>query len=400
MRQSDIELVAKSQKQALMEADSGMPREALAGLVDVPGRAMIVSGIRRCGKSTLLAQFLKQREKFLYFNFEDIRLAEFELRDFILLDNVVNQSGLKQLFFDEIQNVSGWEMFVRQKLNEGFKVAVTGSNATLLSRELGTKLTGRHITTELFPFSYREFLKFTGLRVGADSVREYLEKGGFPEYLTSGVDDVLRYLVDDIVYRDIVVRHGIRDASSVRRLLGYLLANTSRLLSPSKLTEIAGVKSPSTVLDYFSFFVDAYIIALVPRFSYSLKAQALAPKKLYVCDTGLVCSATTRLRGDWGHLLENMVFMELRRRCRDIFYFSDGRSECDFVEFAVGKACRLTQVCWELTRENEVREVGGLVAAMKFFGFNKGRIVTLGQHDKILQDSFEIDVVPVYSLTV
>ena len=396
MKLSEIEKVASDQRADLLAGEEGLPREMLSRLPDVPSHALIVSGIRRCGKNTLLAQHFRRGADFFYFNFEDLRLYDFTVKDFALLDTVIERSGSKTLFFDEIQNVTNWELFVRQKLNAHFKVAITGSNATLLSQELGTKLTGRHITKELFPFSYREFIEFTRQDAGTDSLLDYLARGGFPEYLKTGAVEVLKFLVDDILYRDIVVRHGLRDAAGVRRLLGYVLANAGRLVSPSRLTGVAGVKSATTVLDYFSLFEAAYLVSLVPCFSYSAKAQALAPKKMYVCDTGLVHAGTVALMDDRGHLLENLVFMHFRRRGDPVFYYAGEGSECDFVEVVSDKPERLVQVCWELTVDNEERETGGLTAAMRFFGKKNGIIVTCGQQDRILVEDMTIDVVPAH----
>src|SRR6185369_12340643 len=156
-----ISQILTSQKENLLLKESGLKREALQTLPDLSSYAMIVSGIRRCGKSTLLFQLLKERyPDALYLNFEDPRLYEFEINDFVKLDEVIRETGSKVLLFDEIQIIIQWERYVRQKLDEGFKLVITGSNASLLSRELGTKLTGRHITKELFPFSFREFNLF------------------------------------------------------------------------------------------------------------------------------------------------------------------------------------------------------------------------------------------------
>ncbi|MDR2739489.1 MAG: ATP-binding protein, partial [Treponema sp.] len=196
--------------------------------------------------------------------FDDLRLYEFSETDYRLLDLLIAESGSGLLFFDEIQSAPRWELYIRQKLDEGFQVLLTGSNASLLSRELGNKLTGRHLSKELFPFSYHEYLRFTGQVAGAQSLDTYLVQGGFPEYLKTGNVDIVAQLQRDILYRDIAVRYGLRDAASLQRLYGFLVSNAAHLVSPSKLTGQAGVKSPSTVLEYFSWFEAAYLIRLVP----------------------------------------------------------------------------------------------------------------------------------------
>src|SRR5258708_3038919 len=167
-----------SQKENLLLKESGLKREAIETLPDLSSYALIVSGIRRCGKSTLLFQLLKERyPNALYLNFEDPRLYEFEIKDFVKLDEVVRETGSKVLLFDEIQIIPEWERYARQKLDEGFKLVITGSNASLLSRELGTQLTGRHISKELFPFSYSEFNLFKQLNPSPDSLLLYLRTG-------------------------------------------------------------------------------------------------------------------------------------------------------------------------------------------------------------------------------
>ena len=161
MKLSEIKGIAESQRLALDRQEKGLKRLLLPELPDIQSHALVVSGIRRCGKSTLLRQFVhKLKKPWFYLNFDDIRLAGFSYNDFVLLDKVITESGARLIFFDEIQSAQRWELYVRQKLDEGFQLAITGSNASLLSRELGTRLTGRHISKELFPFSYKEFYGF------------------------------------------------------------------------------------------------------------------------------------------------------------------------------------------------------------------------------------------------
>jgi predicted AAA+ superfamily ATPase len=362
---------------------------------------LIISGIRRCGKSTLLRQHLQRMaQDFFYLNFEDTRLYDFQMKDFALLDAIVSKSGIKTLFFDEIQVVSGWELYVRQKLDSRYKVVITGSNASLLSRELGTKLTGRQITKELFPFSYSEFVAFRNEKPSCDNFMSYMHSGGFPEYLKTGNDDILRSLIDDVLYRDIVVRYNIRDVSSLKRLLAYLFFNTAKLTTPSKLKDITGVKSPSTVLDYFSYFETSYMIQLLPKFSFSAKSQMLAPKKVYVCDTGLIRAGAILLSENYGYLLENIIFSHLRRQSKELFYYNENNRECDFVELEQGRIKQLIQVCWDLNADNEKREINGLIDAMQYFKQSKGTIITANQRDTIHHEDCIIEVVPAWEFLI
>ena len=215
MKLSEIREIAVSQKAQAESQGTGLEREALSGLPDIKTHALIVTGIRRCGKSTLLHQFSRKLDKpYFYFNFDDLRLYGFSASDYGLLDAAIEETGATLLYFDEIQSAEHWELYIRQKLDQGFQVIATGSNASLLGGELGTKLTGRHLTKELFPFSYSEYLAFRNEPRNAATLIEYLRSGGFPEYLKTGNPEILSQLQTDILHRDIAVRQGIRDVTS------------------------------------------------------------------------------------------------------------------------------------------------------------------------------------------
>jgi predicted AAA+ superfamily ATPase len=395
MKLSDILEAVNNQKSDLNKQGSSLQRTVLTELPDIQSHALVVSGIRRCGKSTLLRQFVKKLKRdYFYLNFDDLRLADFSHTDFSLLDSVISDSGAKLLFFDEIQSAQHWELYIRQKLDEGFQVVITGSNASLLSSELGTHLTGRHISKELFPFSYREFCSFTKQKAGFASLESYLEKGGFPEYLKTENTDVLTQLQLDILYRDIAVRYGIRDVASLRRLFVYLISNPAQKVSPSKLRQTAGVKSPTTVLEYISYFEAAYLINLLPCFAWSVKAQSLSPKKVYIADPGIIKTGSFSFSANNGALLENFVYNCLRSVTTDIFYFS-GKGECDFV-LRPHEQPRCIQVCWELTKDDQDREINGILEAMEFFDQKEGVILTFNTKDTILTSGKKINVLPAW----
>ncbi len=400
MTLSELTDIGATQKISLAEQNAGFERWKLSKLPDMQSHALVVSGIRRCGKSTLLHQYVRKLNRpYFYLNFDDIRLSSFAYTDFRLLDKVIEDSGSRLIFFDEIQSADQWELYVRQKLDEGFQVIITGSNASLLSRELGTRLTGRHISMELFPFSYQEFCGFTGQEIGAESLKDYLTRGGFPEYVKTGNQDILTQLQSDILYRDIAVRYGIRDVTSLRRLYVYLVSNPAQLFSPSKLTQAAGVKSPTTILEYISFFEAAYLIHILPRFAWSVKAQNLLPKKVYIADPGIIATSSLSFSGNNGALLENYVCNSLRQSLGkegDLYYFSDKTGgECDFVAAPYTKPSCM-QVCWELTLDNQDREINGLLKAMDFFNTEEGIIITFDTEDIIQTAGKKIDVIPAW----
>lgn len=396
MKYSELQSVVNEQKDILYSFELGTSRELLGLLPVIYSHALVVSGIRRCGKSVLLHQFIRNEiDEVFYFNFADIRLYEFSASDFVLLDEIIRESGKKILFFDEIQNVTGWELFVRQKLDQSIRIVITGSNARMLSVELGTNLTGRHISKELFPFNYREFCSFHSMQYNKESLLLFLNKGGFPEFQKTNNSELLSFLIEDIIFRDIATRHAIRDISGLKNLCIYVMSNTAKLVSPSKLTGIIGVKSPSTVLEYLTYFESSYLINLIPRFSYSVKGQMLSEKKIYVVDNGLVNVASISASKDMGRKFENAVYWSIRSKTKNVWYFSDGNSECDFI-YKLDDDFFAIQVCYEMNGDNQEREINGLLAALKFFNLTEGIILTVDQTDKILIDGYKITVVPAH----
>lgn len=385
IRQQEINLHAK---------EEGMIRDSLCTLPDIDNYALIVSGVRRCGKSTLLHQLLKKKHtESLYINFDDPRLYDFEISDFQKLDQLITEAGNRVLMFDEIQIIKGWERYVRQKLDENFKVFVTGSNASLLSKELGTSLTGRHITSELFPFSFKEFCRFKDIEPNEHATKEYMQLSGFPEYLKNPIEEILANLLDDILIRDIAVRYGIKDIRGLKRLTVFLLSNIGNLTSANKLREPAGINSTTTILEYLSHLEQSYLVSLVPMFDYSLKKQTINPKKIYAIDMGLVTSNVNRIKGDEGHKLENMVYNTLRLRYKDIYYHRRD-NECDFITLEKGAITQAIQVCMELNADNQSREFDGLIDALKFYKLTEGYIITLNQEDVFQIENLKIKVIP------
>lgn len=394
---SDIKQIIEKQEETLKKSDLGQNRDLLSILPNnLYNHTLIIAGIRRCGKSTLLKQFLyPQRTEILFLNFDIPKFYNFNLNHFELLDEIISENDkIKVLFFDEIQVVKGWEIYVRQKLDEQYRVVITGSNASLLSRELGTKLTGRHITKELYPFSLNEFCNWKQLPINYESFCKYWKIGGFPEYIKTQNSDILNMLINDIVYRDITVRHNIKNEKLVTELLQFLASNIGNLISATKITKLLSIKSPVTVLEYFSFFEQSYVLFLMPKFSYSYKKQMINPKKVYFIDLALSDSISYSYTEDIGRRLENLVFLELKRQNKKIFYYNENQKECDFVVFVNNKIETAIQVCAEINVGNRIREVRGLIDALNFFNIEKGLIITDNQEDKIIIENKKIEVLP------
>ncbi len=389
--------IVHAQRKELSLFEYGIERETLKEIdIDLPF-AMILSGIRRCGKSTLLRQITRRVKNFYYFNFEDPRATNFEVQDFQKLDEVFSEEFGKAdyYFFDEIQNVSRWELFVRTLLDRKRHVIITGSNASLLSKELGTRLTGRHLRYELFPFSFKEFLKLTGERPGIEAFEEFFEKGGFPEFLKAQKAGILQELFTDIVIRDIVARHKLRSVKTIQEMALYLLTNVGREFSYSGLREIFSLGSTSSAVSFVSYFEDSYLLFTVPKFDYSLKKQLVNPKKVYSIDNGLSNANSASFSEDKGKMLENAVFLGLRRRHKDVFYFR-GKGECDFVVKEKTKLIKAIQVCFELNEDNKNREINGLIEALEKFQLKEGLILTYNQTDELRVGNRAIKVLPVW----
>lgn len=372
----------------------------------------IISGVRRCGKSTLLHEIRsKNTEKDYFFNFDDERLVNFKVDDFQLLYEVFIELFGKQstFYFDEIQNVAGWERFVRRLYDYGNKVYITGSNASMLSRELGTHLTGRFYQQELFPFSFSEFLEFTGKYKPTKSnlsteekvqlhsrFLDYFSKGGFPRFLQTGNPQYLKSLYESIIYRDVMVRNGLTNEKEILELVHFAASNVSRLISYNGLTKVIGVKNATTVKNYLSFLENTYLLFLVNKYDFSVKKQIQNPKKIYFIDLGLVKQLGFHHSEDNGRLLENLVFIDLKRRGKQIFYHSN-KHECDFVIKEKNRIVEAIQVCWTLHDQiTKKREVDGLVDALTCYNLKEGTILTDDEEDEIYVKEFKIKVLPTW----
>lgn len=389
--------IVKAQKKELESSEQGIARTSAKTIELSLPFAVILSGIRRCGKSTLLRQVMATTNSSYYFNFEDPRATSFELNDFQKLEEIFRDEygESSNYFFDEIQNIENWELFIRTMLDRKKHFLITGSNASLISKELGTRLTGRHLTQELFPFSYCEFLIFTSKKRGLDSFEEYLLKGGFPEYLKFDRSDILQELFTDIIMRDIVVRHKLRSPKVIKEMALYLISNIGVEFSYNSLAKTFNIGSTNSAIAFVSYLEDSYLLFTVSKFDYSLKKQAVNPKKVYLIDNGLADVNSVSFSSNRGRMLENCVFLELRRAGKEIFYFRENK-ECDFLVKERNAIVMAIQVCYELNEDNKQREIDGLVEAMKKFNLPEGTILTLDQQDELIISDKTIKICPVW----
>jgi predicted AAA+ superfamily ATPase len=357
-------------------------------------QAVVLMGVRRSGKSTLQAQLRNRIASGFYCNFEDPRLSDLEVSDFAVFLELVDElaPGPQAVFFDEVQELAEWQRLVRLLLDRGRPACLTGSNASLLGRELGVKLTGRHLSFEVFPFSYSEYLSYTGEKPGRGSLLTYLSEGGFAGYLRERRPEILRELFRDIIQRDIAHRHKLRETRHLMNLGLYLLANTGQPFSLHRLSKALEVPSVGQTSHYVGYLEDAYLILSLPRFSASFKQRVISPKKYYAIDNGLRRMNSQQTQPDVGHRLENAVFLALRRENRSCHYAAEsGLWECDFVTDT-----HAIQVCSELTPVNLRRELAGLVGAAKLPGERACQILTLDQGETLDEDGLRVEVLPAW----
>lgn len=373
---------------------------------------VILSGIRRSGKSTIMRLLQsEQAESDCYFNFDDERLIDFTVEDFqMLLEVFVELFGVqKNFYFDEIQNIIGWERFVRRLYEQDRKIFITGSNANLLSRELGTHLTGRNIQLEVYPLSFREIV----LHERADLVNkqalstvdsgtlaglfnEYMTYGGIPEYVKFHKQEYLKNLYEGIIYRDIIARHKISNEKAVKQLVYTFASNVGKEFSYSKISETLGLGSATTVSSYCTYLEDCYLCFFLTRYSHSLSKQIQSNKKCYMIDPALIRLVGFRVGQDRGRLLENAVFLHLQMQGDEIYFHKEKR-ECDFIIRKGDQIVQAIQVCVDLSDEKvRKREVEGLLEAMQAYGLRKGTIVTEYTEEKIVLNDQQVHIIPAY----
>ena len=403
-----IKSMLLEQFDSFWKRDTGIPRDKLAVVEQASSlpHAIIVSGLRRVGKSTLLAQMAHRlgKDAFYYLNFEDDRFLGFQAEDANdLYQTQVELFGERKVFVvDEIQNISGWEHFVRRFMEMGFKFYITGSNASLLSRELGTRLTGRYVPIELFPFSFREFLQFRGQPAldlqritTADKGRlnsaldAYLQVGGIPDALKYPELALLRTLYDDVLYRDIATRHHLDAVTALKELAFFLISNPANLVSFNKLKDQFHLGSVNTIKSYIDYMANSWLVFTMNLYDFSVKRQQIAAKKIYCIDSGLSNAVGFGFSPNTGKLLENLVFLTLRQQAKELYYYTTpGGLEVDFY---LPERQQLVQVTQTLenpaTRERELHALAEAVQTIKV----KSAMILSNSNE----DGFELNGVPV-----
>ena len=375
-------------------------------------QVVIISGIRRCGKSSLL-YLIKEKMKleesdYCYFNFDDERI----ITELTILENIYNLHievyGKEPiLFLDEIQNIVNWEKFVNRMYEQGIKVFVTGSNAKLLSSEISTSLTGRNKLIELYPFSFAEYLRFIGnnynrVRITPTSkslllkdFNNYMHIGGFPLVVKENDTELINAYFQDILYRDIISRYRITQVNEIKQIGLYFASNIGKLFSYSTLQQISGVKSLSSIKDYLYYFEQSYLFFYLKKYDYSVKKQIMNPKKVYTIDLAFAHRLGVHFSENKGRLLENLVYLELLRRRKEVYYYS-GKNECDFLVKEGLDIAQAIQVVYQLDDTNREREYLGLQEALQTYHIKQGILITYQIDGTFHTIDEQIQVIPIW----
>jgi len=401
-------------------------RDAPDLVLERASEIITVAGPRRAGKTCYMYQVIHDlmgqgnwsREDILFIDLEDYRLTDFTAADTDALLAAFQQVTGKAptfLFFDEIQRLHGWSRVLRTLHNQNrYRIVVTGSNASLLEREIATELRGRCRNILILPFSFPEFLRFHGIphdertlltpargRV-LKAFEQYLKEGGFPEIVKKETvmekRELLQAYYRTIFYRDILERYNVKAKTVLEAVMRFSLNNFSDLFSISmfekelKRHHLPGSKQ--TISNYLRYLQEAFFVIAHDKFSYSPRQRIMNPKKIYLLDMGFALLSTD-FSENRGKLLENAVAVEMFRRRADCFYYK-GRRECDFIVKGGTKPEAAIQVCWELTPKNEARELRGLREAMTALTIEKGFILTNDEERELTFEGAKIQIIPVW----
>lgn len=317
---------------------------------------LVLRGVRRSGKTTLLKQAIKDLldkgtdpEKILFVNFDepDINNLKNPIKKVLKTYEQEVNPDQAYLFLDEVQHIEGWEKTIKALYDQGrHKLTVTGSSSKLLESKLGKLLSGRYLPVEVTPLSFKEYLRFRGLKVPQKNLekaanknkimkklKEYLEEGGFPRIVLEEDEELKKQLLttyyESILYRDVLLAHEVRHTKALKELLYYLISNFTSPYIYEKISKNLGLDF-NTTKDYMAYLKESGAVSEINYFSYSLKTQSREPKKSYCIDNGLRNAVSFKFSEDYGRLAENLVFNELNRRGKEIYYWK-GKREVDFI---------------------------------------------------------------------
>jgi predicted AAA+ superfamily ATPase len=381
--------IIRKQKEELEQRlkERYVPRDAeLTSMTS--GMVNVIIGPRRAGKSFFGMHEVAGSGAFGFVNFDDERLLSVSNFDEILEAILSVYSNPAVLLMDEIQNLPNWELIVNRLQREGFQLVITGSNSNLLSSELATHLTGRHLPHYLFTFSFKEYLGMFNKEMGKAEIKEkfldFMTRGGYPEIWMKSLDvkSYLQVLFDSILFKDIVKRHRVRFAGALENLANWLITNIAADFSFTSLSKQTQISSVHTLQHYMNYLEEAFIFFTLPRHSFKVREQQKSNKKLYCFDNGFYLAKAFRFSTDQGKLLENLIAVELKRKSFrngwDLFYWKGrDREEVDFVVQQNVTVTHLIQVCWDPENDKtKEREVRALLKASRELNCSRLMVIT------------------------
>jgi predicted AAA+ superfamily ATPase len=410
------------------DLDTGINRFYLKFCLDVvkskANKILVITGVRRSGKSFLAKQIIKEiikevgRKNSLIVNFEEVSFDEkldekFLIKVWDAYKEIVKPEKRPIIVLDEIQRVTNWERFVRtlQEKNEA-KIIITGSSAKLMSEELATLLTGRTIDLKVFPFSFQEFLCLKNIKAETkleilarrDEIlkllREYFEFGGFPEVILEEKEEIkkaiLKKIKEDIIFQDVVRRFKIKEIEKLERLSNFYTSNMASPITFNKVSKF--LKLPvKTVEKYSKNLETSNLFFFVKRFSFSLKEQENSPRKVYLIDNGIFTVSAFKLTENYGRMLENLVAVELKRRGKEVFYYKSNNKEVDFVVKNARYAEKIIQVCYDISEYGaREREIKSLIKASESLKCKDLLIITWDLEDEIKVENNRIKFLPLW----
>ncbi|MDD3178056.1 MAG: ATP-binding protein [Candidatus ainarchaeum sp.] len=409
-----LERIILDQSEDLKQIDLGLPRDKLLDLdTQIKSKInIIITGVRRCGKSTLLLQIMNKyyKNKFYYLRFADERLSDIKIDDYQKIYEIF-QSNFNMnniFFFDEIQGKPNWDKFVNRLYETGNKFYITGSNSELLSKEISTYLTGRHLDVELYPFSFKEYLNFKKINLDyrysknlikiEKELNNYIKIGGFPQVVVENNLVLLEEIYEDIINKDILLRYNLNDVAIFKKIALFLISNISKEFSYNSIKKMYDIGNSDTVRNYVYYLKNAYLLFELPKYDYSLKKQESYSKKIYAIDTGLINKLAFSFSENIGRLYENLVFIELKRRNKRIYFWKDKSNyEIDFIILEKNKVTSLIQIVYDLSDlQTKEREIRGLISGLKEFKLKEGIIITKDLDKKEKIDNLTIKYIPLW----
>ncbi|HPG29538.1 MAG TPA: ATP-binding protein [bacterium] len=392
-----------------------------------------VIGLRRSGKTYLLFTEIQKLlaaeiniNQILYINFDDERFLQLNSGNYDYIieayfelypENIKNKV---YIFFDEIQNLEAWDLFIKRLYEKKkFKITITGSSSRLLSAEIATELRGRTITYKIHTLGFKEFLKFKGIDIEKNSeysearfgiakkTDEFIQFGGFPAVAMESdlrlKNERLKDYLDMVVFKDIVDRYSIRNTHIVKLIMHYVVRNYASEFSVNSFINKYKKEyslSKDTVFNYFSYLEDIGFIYFAGKYSLKIAEQYIS-KKVYVADNGFINISEFNENENAGRKLENTVYLELLKTGKSVFYYkTENGKECDFVTGNNTKIDNAYQVCYELNKNNESREITGLIEALKRFKLKKGYIITKSQDEIKKIENFTIICLPFWKWAI